>query len=85
LSFTVTVFSNKIPEPFGKNVQDAVIEGIGGRPGDWTIALFAPQNKAGWNITIEEANGFRWEKDFSGPIEQAPAFILQEVERSLPR
>jgi hypothetical protein len=74
------VLTNTIGNPSDrKAIQDAVLQGIGHR--GLTVKIFEPQNSADYLIRIEGANGFRWERAFSGP-EQTPDFVQQEVEKA---
>lgn len=85
---TIHIFSNDLPLPdVRRNVQQAVIKGVGDRRGDWIASIFAYTDKDGWRIDIKGPHGFTWQRDFCGPVEQddSGAFICLEIDRCLPR
>ena len=76
------VLTNTIPLPDERQqVQAAVLSGIEKYPTrePWRVKIFAPADRAGYFIRIQAPNGFTWEKDFEGPVEQTPAFIERAV------
>lgn len=76
------VLTNTIPLPdVRQQVQAAVLNGIEKYPTrePWRVKIFAPADKAGYFIRIQAPNGFTWEKDFEGPVEEAPNFIERTV------
>jgi hypothetical protein len=76
---------NTVPSVIGKvEVEQAVIDGIGDRPGDYEVRIDEPQNTISWLITIDNPTG-RWNYEFFGPAEQDPDFIRNKVEDGLPR
>src|SRR5437016_3164147 len=79
------IVSNTIPAVSGKlEVEQAVIDGIGDRPGDYEARIDEPQNSISWFVTIDGPNG-RWKYEFFGPGEQDPSFVRNKVEDALPR
>ena len=83
----VRIFSNTIPGiDYRANVQQALVDGIGDRPGDFMAHILAPADSASWFITIEGPHG-RWHQEFFGPIEQEPSgrFIRETIAGELPR
>ena len=64
-------------------VEEAVIDGIGDRPGEYEVRIDEPQNSASWFITIDGPHG-RWNYDFN-PQEQDPNFVRNKIDDALPR
>ena len=81
------ILTNTIPgHDERQQVQAAVIRGIGKRIEDeqWTVKIFAPQEREEYFIRINGPKGFSWEHSFA-PGEQAPNFIEQTVRDAVGR
>jgi len=79
-----TVLINTIAMPDSRlAIQAAVLEGLGKRleTENWKVRIFEPQNSPAYFIRLDGPNGFRWEQEFFGPVQQTPRFIREEIQK----
>lgn len=79
------VLTNTIPVPAErKQVQDAVLRGIGKRNDyeRWTVKIFAPANRLGYLVRVQGPRDFTWERIFE-PEEQSADFIERAVREAV--
>jgi hypothetical protein len=83
----VYVVSNDIgAPPYQKQIGGAVLEGVGDRPDDefWEISIHEAPDSQDLIVTISGPNDFIWTRRFSGPHENNPEFIREEIKKALP-
>ena len=79
-------FHNNLPPQVRNTIQQAVFEGIGDRPGEWTVYLSAhPLTGFLWQIKVTGQGAYSWERKFETPVEQNAEFIRREIQRCLPK
>ncbi|MGC9945269.1 MAG: hypothetical protein ABSF64_02635 [Bryobacteraceae bacterium] len=76
--------SNNLPDPAARvALQEAVLDALGARNGDWRVQIHENQDSPSWHITIWGPNDFHWTREFFGIEEQnslnAYAFIRQTI------
>lgn len=81
----IRIIHNTIPAGRVRQwAKEAVIDGIGDRPGDFDVEISASQTSAAWVITVNGPSG-TWQREFSAPEEHDPQFIRNMVDYALPR
>jgi hypothetical protein len=81
----VSVLCNNVAMPDRRiAIQQAVLPGIGPRPGSeaWEVSICQSQSRDEYIVKIEGPEGFAWERAFFGVHEKTPQFIEQEVWRA---
>lgn len=77
---------NTIPDVYEKRAEaeKGVRDGIGDRPGVWSVTLDEPQNASLWAIGIESPDARHWRFDFDGPEQQTCTFVKDAIVKALP-
>jgi hypothetical protein len=74
-----TIVSNNTPSPqLREAVSKAICDGIGDRPGEWSVVVYQAPDYPGLAVRITGPKGVHWNWTFFGQ-EQSPEFIQQRV------
>ncbi len=76
---TISVPINTIPAPYRQRMEEAVLEGIGGLPGLWTVTLLADQKNLAYYVAVKHEDGRTWQWRFDGSFEQKPEVVRTRI------